>query len=177
MPKGPNAVEHIELLIIAGVLFLGIFCQWVAWRLTLPAILPLLAAGFFIGPVMGWVHPQDMLGDLFFPEVSLLVAVILFEGALTLEWREVRTVVGTVRNLLTVGALVTLSGGAIAAHFILGMGWELSILFGALIVVTGPTVIAPLLAQRAAHGQGGIHPQVGRYPDRSSGGAVGRADL
>jgi len=138
-------VEHIELLVIAGVLFLGIFCQWIAWRLTLPAILPLLAAGFFIGPIMGWVQPQQMLGDLFFPEVSLLVAVILFEGALTLEWREVRSVVSTVRNLLTVGAAVTLVGGAIAAHFILGLGWELAILFGSLIVVTGPTVIAPLL--------------------------------
>lgn len=138
-------MEHVELLIIAGVLFLGIFCQWIAWRLTIPAILPLLAAGFLIGPIMGWVHPQDMLGDLFFPEVSLLVAVILFEGALTLEWREVRSVVSTVRNLLTVGALITLVGGAVAAHFIMDMNWALAILFGCLIVVTGPTVIAPLL--------------------------------
>ncbi len=133
------------MLVIAGVLALGILCQWVAWRLKLPAILPLLAAGFLVGPMLGWLHPQQMLGKFFFPEVSLLVAVILFEGALTLEWRDVRHVVGTVRNLMTVGAAVTLGGGAVAAHFILGLGWEISILFGALIVVTGPTVIAPLL--------------------------------
>ncbi len=133
------------MLAISGVLALGIFCQWAAWRLKIPAILPLLVAGFVVGPMLGWLHPQDILGNFFFPMVSLLVAVILFEGALTLEWRDVRHVVSTVRNLMTVGAAVTLAGGAVAAHFILGLGWEISVLFGALIVVTGPTVIAPLL--------------------------------
>ncbi|MBP7960464.1 MAG: cation:proton antiporter [Caldilineaceae bacterium] len=133
------------MLAISGVLALGIFCQWAAWRLKLPAILPLLAAGFTVGPLLGWLHPQEILGDFFFPMVSLLVAIILFEGALTLEWGDVRHVASTVRNLMTVGAAVTLVGGAAAAHFILGLGWEIAILFGALIVVTGPTVIAPLL--------------------------------
>ncbi len=133
------------MLAIAGVLALGIFCQWAAWRLKLPAILPLLLAGFTVGPLLGWLHPQEILGDFFFPMVSLLVAIILFEGALTLQWGDVRHVASTVRNLMTVGAGVTLAGGAAAAHFILGMGWEIAILFGALIVVTGPTVIAPLL--------------------------------
>lgn len=138
-------MEHNDILIIAGVVFLGIFCQWFAWRMKIPAIVPLLAGGFLIGPVFGWIQPQEMLGDLFFPVVSLLVAIILFEGALTLEWQEVRSVASAVRNLITVGAVITWVGAATAAHYLLGMSWELAILFGSLIVVTGPTVIAPLL--------------------------------
>lgn len=138
-------MEHNEMLIIAGIISAGIVCQWIAWRINVPAILPLLAAGFLAGPVVGVLHPQEQFGDYFFPLVSLAVAVILFEGALTLTWREVREVRSTVRNLLTIGAAVTLVGGALAARFIMGTPWNLSFLFGALIIVTGPTVIAPLL--------------------------------
>ncbi len=136
---------HNEMVVIAGVLAVGIVCQWLAWRVKLPAILPLLAAGFLAGPVLGWLHPQDSLGNLFFPLVSLSVAVILFEGALTLTWREVRSVATIVRNLLTLGSLISWFGGAIGAHYLMGLSWPLSFLFGALIIVTGPTVIAPLL--------------------------------
>lgn len=138
-------VDHNVLLILAGILVLGILCQWTAWRLKIPAILPLLATGFLVGPVFGLLHPQDLLGDLFFPVISILVAVILFEGALTLNLREARNIVGTVGNLIVIGALITWVGGALSVHYILGLSWALSILFGALIVVTGPTVIAPLL--------------------------------
>lgn len=138
-------MDHNLLLILAGVLVLGIFCQWLAWRLKVPAILPLLAAGFIVGPLMGLLHPAELLGDLFFPMVSLLVAIILFEGALTLNFNEVRSVAATVRNLILVGSLVTWVGAALAAHYVIGLDWLLSILFGALIIVTGPTVIAPLL--------------------------------
>lgn len=133
------------MLTIAAVLIVGMLCQWIAWRLTLPAIVPLLFAGFLAGPIFGLLQPQDALGELFFPLVSLSVAVILFEGSLTLAWREVRSVARTVRNLLTIGAAVTWVGGALAVRFLLGMPWDLSLLFGALIIVTGPTVIAPLL--------------------------------
>ena len=132
-------------LTIAGVLLAGVFCQWFAWRIKVPAILPLLAAGFIAGPALHLIDPRASLGDLFFPLVSLSVAVILFEGALTLTWSDVRHVVGPVRGLLTVGALVTWLGGALAAHFIVGLHWNLALLFGALIIVTAPTVIAPLL--------------------------------
>lgn len=138
-------MEHHLLLVISGIVALGILCQWLAWRLKIPAILPLLASGFLVGPVFNLVDPKALLGDLFFPVISLLVAVILFEGALTLNFSEVRTVASTVRNLLTIGVLITWLGGAAAAHYILGLEWLLSVLFGALIVVTGPTVIAPLL--------------------------------
>jgi CPA1 family monovalent cation:H+ antiporter len=136
---------HHSVLLLAGIVALGIFCQWIAWRFKIPAILPLLATGFLAGPVFGLLHPQELLGDLTFPVISLAVAVILFEGALTLRWREVRQVASVVRNLITVGALITWLGGALAARLITGLSWELAILFGALISVTGPTVINPLL--------------------------------
>lgn len=138
-------MEHNELLIISGVLAAGGLCQWFAWRVKIPAILPLLAIGFLAGPILDILHPQAVLGDLFFPLISLAVAVILFEGALTLNWNEVRTVASTVRNLLVIGALITWIGGAVAARLIIGLSWDLALLFGALIIVTGPTVIAPLL--------------------------------
>lgn len=138
-------MEHNLLIVLAGLLVLGIFCQWLAWRLKTPAILPLLASGFLVGPVFHLVEPRAMFGDLFFPMISLLVAIILFEGALTLNFKEARAVVGTVRNLITIGAAITWLGGTLAAHYILQLEWSLSILFGALIIVTGPTVIAPLL--------------------------------
>ena len=132
-------------LTIAGVLLAGVFCQWFAWRIKAPAIIPLLAAGFIAGPLFNLIDPRASLGELFFPLVSLSVAIILFEGALTLTWSDVRHVVGPVRGLLTVGALVTWFGGAAGAHYIVGLPWNLALLFGALIIVTGPTVIAPLL--------------------------------
>ncbi len=138
-------MEHNEMLIVAGIIAAGIACQWLAWRIRVPAIIPLLAAGFLAGPVFGWLDPQEEFGNLFYPMISMAVAVILFEGALTLTWREVRSVASTVRNLLTVGSAVTWFGGALAAHYITGMPWNLALLFGALIIVTGPTVIAPLL--------------------------------
>ncbi len=138
-------MEHNEMLLIAGIIGAGIVCQWIAWRIKVPAILPLLAAGFIFGPILGVVNPQEEFGHFFFPLISLSVAIILFEGALTLTWGEVREVRFTVRNLLTIGSFVTMVGGAIAAHYIMGVAWDLSFLFGALIIVTGPTVIAPLL--------------------------------
>ena len=136
---------HQELLLIAIIPALGIVCQWLAWRLQIPSILLLLGTGFILGPVTGILQPEALLGNLLFPVVSLSVAVILFEGALTLHWSEVRTTMGVVRNLITIGALITWMGGALAVYVILAISWQISLLFGALIAVTGPTVINPLL--------------------------------
>jgi NhaP-type Na+/H+ or K+/H+ antiporter len=136
---------HNEMLLLTAVLAVGVLCQWAAWRMRIPAIIPLLAAGFLAGPITGLLHPRELLGDLFFPVVSLSVAVILFEGALTLERREISHSSTTLRRLLTVGALITWLGGALAAHLLVGLDLPLAILFGSLIVVTGPTVIGPLL--------------------------------
>ncbi|PFG52010.1 sodium/proton antiporter (CPA1 family) [Marinobacter sp. LV10R520-4] len=111
----------------------------------MPAILFLLAGGIASGPVLGYLNPEDVFGDLLFPMVSLAVAIILFEGSLTLRFAEIRGHGKMVRNLLPIGSIVTGTIGTLAAHYILGISWEIALLFGAISVVTGPTVIAPLL--------------------------------
>lgn len=97
------------------------------------------------GPVFHYLNPEDVFGDLLFPMVSLAVAIILFEGSLTLRFAEIHGHSKMVRNLIPAGALVTGVIGTLAAHWILDISWEISLLFGAISVVTGPTVIAPLL--------------------------------
>jgi NhaP-type Na+/H+ or K+/H+ antiporter len=133
------------LILIAGCFGICIFCQWLAWRVKLPAIIFLLAAGILAGPVFGLLTPQALMGDLFFPFVSLSVAIILFEGAITLKFRELFGLQAVVRNMLSFGLLITWFISAVAAHFAVGVSWEMAFLFGAITVVTGPTVIAPLL--------------------------------
>ena len=119
--------------------------QWLAWRVKLPAILFLLASGLLIGPVTQQFNPDALFGDLLFPLISLAVAIILFEGSLTLDLKEIRSQKGVVQRLITVGAGITWAVVAVATHYLFGLSWELSILFGALTVVTGPTVIVPML--------------------------------
>ena len=110
-----------------------------------PAIVLLLAAGAALGPEgLGWVRPAA-LGDGLFVLVDFAVAVILFEGALNLDLARLRREERVIRHLVTTGALVTLAGAALAARFWLSWSWELATLFGALVVVTGPTVVGPLV--------------------------------
>ncbi len=136
--------EHAEIS-FAIVLLAGIACQWVAWRVKLPAIIFLLLAGIVAGPVMGWLDPAALAGDLLFPFVSLSVAVILFEGSLTLKFSEINGLERVIRNLITFGAALTWLVTALATRFLMGFSWEVSFLFGAFMVVSGPTVIVPLL--------------------------------
>ncbi len=133
------------LLGIAAILVLGVSAQWLAWRLGLPSILLLLLYGIVAGPWLGLIRPDEMFGRLLTPLVSLAVALILYEGGLTLKLSEFRKVGTVVRNLVTVGAIVTLVLATISARYIIGLDWRLSLLFGAIMVVTGPTVIGPLL--------------------------------
>ena len=133
------------VLLLASIGVLSLFCQWLAWRVRMPAIVFLLAGGIACGPVLHYLNPTDVFGDLLFPMVSLAVAIILFEGSLTLRFSEIRGHSKMVRNLIPVGAIVTGTIGTLAAHWILNISWEISLLFGAISVVTGPTVIAPLL--------------------------------
>lgn len=136
----------IELsLMLAGMLMIGFLAQWLAWRVKLPAILFLLLAGIVLGPVTGVVNPDELLGDLLFPIVSLAVALILFEGSLTLRLQELPGIGRAVRGLVSYGAVATLLLLAVAAHFVAGLSWPIALLFGALACVTGPTVIAPML--------------------------------
>ncbi|MFI8556050.1 cation:proton antiporter [Pseudomonas putida] len=137
--------EQQILLSVGGIGAAALACQWLAWRLKLPAILFLLLAGIIAGPALGWLDPQALFGPLLMPLVSLAVALILFEGSLTLhlsQWREIGSVV---HRMVTLGALATWLVIALATRWLLGFDWPLAILFGTLTLVTGPTVIVPML--------------------------------
>jgi len=138
------ADEHVTVA-VAGIGMLALASQWVAWRVKLPAILFLLASGIVLGPVLGWLEPDALFGDLVLPFVSASVAVILFEGALTLNFSEVRNTVRVVQLLVTLGATLTWGVIVVATHMLLDFSWAMSLLFGAITVVSGPTVIVPLL--------------------------------
>ncbi|HEX7387184.1 MAG TPA: sodium:proton antiporter [Castellaniella sp.] len=132
-------------LVIAGIGVVAMVAQWVAWRLRMPAILFLLLAGLAVGPMEHWLDPDGLFGELLFPFISLSVAVILFEGSLTLEFHQIRELKQVVRRLVTVGTLITWGVTTVAAHWIMEFPLDLAFLFGAITCVTGPTVIAPLL--------------------------------
>ncbi len=144
------------LIGLASIIILGIGAQWLAWRLRLPSILLLLVFGFIAGPVTTLLNPDELFGDLLLPIVSLSVAIILFEGSLNLRLTELRRIGGTVRNLITLGVLTTWLIGAGAAYLLLDLDLPLSILLGAILVVTGPTVILPLLRHLRPSGQAGL---------------------
>lgn len=140
------------MLELGGILILGVLAQWVAWRIKLPAILPLILIGLFVGPVSEFlfdgkfVDPEHIFQEkAFFWFVSLSVGIILFEGGLTLKFKEVREHGRTLTNIIFIGTIVMSVGGGLAAWLILDLNWRLALLFGSLIIVTGPTVIAPLL--------------------------------
>lgn len=132
---------------LASVVAIGISAQWLAWRTKLPAILMLLAFGIIAGPVTGFINPDKLMGDLLQPFVSISVAIILFEGGLSLSMSEFRKIGGVVIKLITIGIVVTWTLAAISAYYFLGLGIEIAVLFGAILIVTGPTVIIPLLRQ------------------------------
>ncbi|XOV73715.1 MAG: cation:proton antiporter [Verrucomicrobiota bacterium] len=138
--------EHI-LAQITSILFLGIGSQWVAWRMRLPSILMLLVAGFVAGPVTHhqWIDPDAMFGDVLMPFVSVSVGLIMFEGGLTLKFRELDDIGPVVLRLVSLGAAVTWGMTILLARLCLGWDWALCALLGAILVVTGPTVIMPLL--------------------------------
>ena len=136
--------EH-TLIQLASIVVLGIAAQWFAWRIKFPSILFLLLLGFLAGPVTGFLNPDKLMGDLLLPVVSISVALILFEGGLTLRLSELKEVGGVVIALISVGAIITWAIAAAGAHFILNLDLRISILLGSILIVTGPTVIGPLL--------------------------------
>ncbi|WCL80473.1 cation:proton antiporter [Saprospira sp. CCB-QB6] len=164
------------MIALAGIIVLGILAQWVAWRLRLPAILPLILIGLLVGPIAEiWTghkfiepvfdylfeangkellldehgNPQGNGGlfpsDVLFWFVSLAIGVILFEGGLTLNRHEVTGVGPAIGKLVTLGSAITFIGAGLAAKFIIGLPYDIAFLFGSLVIVTGPTVIAPIL--------------------------------
>ncbi len=125
----------------------GIGAQWLAWRLRLPSILLLLLAGIAVGPVLGWLHPNDLFGRVLSPLVSLAVAVILYEGGLSLKMKELGEHGSAILRLLTVGVVTTWILATLFALTVAGLPWETAAVLGAILTVTGPTVIGPLLRQ------------------------------
>jgi len=146
--------EH-TLLTIAGIIVLGVGSQWLAGRLRLPSILILLVLGFLAGPVTGFINPDETIGDLLFPLVSIAVGIILFEGGLSLRISELPKLGSVIFRQITVGALVTWLIAALAARYVIQLDWQLSALIGAILIVTGPTVIGPLLRQIRPTGKSG----------------------
>lgn len=135
----------MNTLLLIIIAFSSLISQWIAWKIRLPAILFLLLSGILLGPVGHIINPDKLFGELLFPVISLSVAIILFEGALTLRLSEIDGLGGVVRNLVTVGMLVTFSIITFASWLILNVSPEIAALIGAVTVVTGPTVIAPLM--------------------------------
>lgn len=136
---------HNPALTIAIALVAGTLSQALADRLQVPAIIVLLALGVLLGPeVAGVVHPATLHGALLIL-VGFAVAVILFEGGMKLNLQRVRREDRTIVRLVLGGAWVTALGAALAAHLFLRWSWSLSALFGSLVIVTGPTVVTPLL--------------------------------
>ena len=141
-----------QALMIATIGVLGIGAQWVAWRTGWPAIVLMLLAGFIAGPVLGAfgyrvLDPEAAFGDLLEPMIGIGVALILFEGGLTLNLRELRHSGDAVWRLATIGVLVGWALGAAAGFYVAGLVWPVAILFGGILIVTGPTVVIPLLRQ------------------------------
>ena len=136
-----------QALVIALVGVLGIGAQWIAWRTGWPAIVLMLAAGFLAGPVLGLFDPEETFGELLEPMIGIGVALILFEGGLSLHFKELKHSGDAVWRLATIGVLVGWALGAAAANQIGGLDWPVAVLFGGILIVTGPTVVLPLLRQ------------------------------
>ncbi|WP_347373595.1 sodium:proton antiporter [Aequorivita sp. Q41] len=144
---------------LAGIIILGILAQWVAWKFKIPAILPLILIGLFVGPISTllsedgyqWIQPiwngeKGLFpGDGLFYFVSLAIGIILFEGGLTLRRGEISKVGSVIGKLISIGSAITFIGAGVAAHYVFGLDWRIAFLFSALIIVTGPTVITPIL--------------------------------
>ena len=136
-----------QTLVIAMVGMLGIGAQWLAWRTGWPALVLMLAAGFLAGPILGLFDPEHAFGPLLDPMIAIGVALILFEGGLSLDFRELRHAGDGVWRLVIFGVPLAWVFGAVAAHSIGGLEWPVAILFAGILVVTGPTVVMPLLRQ------------------------------
>ncbi|OIQ23451.1 sodium:proton antiporter [Lacinutrix sp. MedPE-SW] len=145
---------------LGGIIILGILAQWVAWKFKIPAILPLILIGLLVGPIAAeflsedgtkWIEPiwngdEGLFpGQSLFYFVSLAISIILFEGGLTLKMGEIKNVGPVITKLISIGSIVTFFAAAVAAHYIFNLSWKIAYLFSALIIVTGPTVITPIL--------------------------------
>ena len=140
-----GALDPMTAIALVGVL--GVGAQFLAWRMQMPAIVLMLVAGIIAGPVTGFLDPARDIGPLVGPIISIAVAIILFEGGLTLDRAKLMDAAKGVRRLVFVGAPLGWLSSALALHYAAGLDWQTSAVFGGIMIVTGPTVIAPLLRQ------------------------------
>ncbi|MCB9799986.1 MAG: cation:proton antiporter [Candidatus Omnitrophica bacterium] len=133
------------LFALAAVPILGISASWMSWRLKFPSIVVLLLFGFIAGPITGFINPELLLGKTLLPLVSISVAIILFEGGLSLRLSDFKKIGSVVIKLVTIGVFMTWVLATAAAYFFLKWPLPLSLLLGAILTITGPTVIAPML--------------------------------
>lgn len=142
---GGGGLNPIAAFALVGVA--GIGAQWLAWRFRLPGIVLMLAVGLILGPATGIFIPRRDIGSLTGPMISLAVAVILFEGGLTLSFHQLADARPMVRRLVCLGVPFGWLFSTLVLVYGAGLGWAASLVFGGLMIVTGPTVIAPLLRQ------------------------------
>ena len=138
-------ISLLFFMMLIGIL--GIGSQWLAWKYSLPAIVIMSIAGLLAGPVFGIMNPEENFGDLYDPIISMAVAIILFEGSLNLSFKELRGLGKPIFRIATIGAFIAWILGSLTAHYMAGLSWEAAFVIGGLFIVTGPTVIMPLLRQ------------------------------
>lgn len=165
MSDAANHVVHLLPLKMALIGGLGIGAQWLAWKLQKPAIVLMAIAGLLFGPFLGWIQTFDIpgalagfidalrlnpvkdFGDLLRPVIGISVAIILFEGGLQLKMTDLRDSTKAVRRMILFAGPISWLLGTLSAHYIVKLPWDISAMVGGLFVVTGPTVIIPLLRQ------------------------------
>jgi NhaP-type Na+/H+ or K+/H+ antiporter/Trk K+ transport system NAD-binding subunit len=133
------------LIQISWIAFFVMGAQWIGWSLKTPAIVFLLIGGFIAGPVFNLVTPDALLGDLLSPFISMAVGIILFEGSLNLNFKEIREAKRSIKHVILIGGPVAWILTSLAGFYVAGLSWPVALTFGALLIVTGPTVIMPLL--------------------------------
>eukprot|EP00903_Cladosiphon_okamuranus_P020496 g18815.t1 len=143
MAVAAETLPPVAAFALVGVL--GVGAQLIAWRLKMPAIVLMLVAGVLAGPVTGIFDPMREFGALREPMIAVAVAIILFEGGLTLNLKSLQDAAKGVRRLVVVGAPLGWLLSSLTLHYVAGLSWETSAVFGGIMIVTGPTVIAPLL--------------------------------
>ena len=135
-------VEKITLLVA-----LGIIAQWFAWRFRIPSILLLSVFGILVGPVLGWINPVEDFGKAMDVLIKLAVSIIMFEGGLSLKFKDLKLAGSGVRRLVFLGLPISWILGTICAYYIIDLSFPVATMLGAILVVTGPTVIGPMLRQ------------------------------
>jgi NhaP-type Na+/H+ or K+/H+ antiporter len=138
-------MSEYVLIALGAIVGLGFAAQWLAWQLKIPSILFLLLFGLLAGPVLGYLDPDTLFGQVLIPFVSISVAIILFEGGLTLKISEFKKIGSVVVLLISAGAIITGVVTTVAAYLLLDLNFQVSVLLGAVLTVTGPTVIGPML--------------------------------